>query len=374
MYNISVNISSEILILQNLCYKKEVFSMKKIISTVLIIAMMLSAFSITAFAHTPGELSDNLETILENRDDENYIYITVELDYTLSEEAQTYITEQTELECGYTYAQAVEVQSMLKAYEVVYKKHLNNYKSTKYKAILSDLGLDINKAYLSFSDTKCNLKVTKAEVYKLKEADIVLSIELYYPQILTDPEHLYENKYLDRYYSQFNVHNYDELYYHRDENGDLDWVFVYQLSCNSPPWNYHILLNERIYLYGSHNPFSFGYGIYDVKQDEFYDVINDKFDFSKYDDFEEVFNSFNIGYPVGDADLDGELTILDATHIQRALASLCSFNSEDLVDYYYGSKDWEELGFPRYITDIDRDGARTVMDATAIQNALVKTE
>ncbi len=348
--------------------------MKKIISTVLIIALMLSAFSITAFAHTPGELSDDLQTILENRDDENYVYVTVELDYTLSEEAQTYITEQTELECGYTYAQAVEVQSMLKAYETVYKKYLNDYKSTKYRAILSDLGLDINKAYLSFKDTKCNLKVTKAEVYKLQQADIVLSIELSYPHILTDPEHLYENKYLDNYYSQYNVHTYDELYYHQDENGDIDWVFVYQLSCNSPPWNYHILLNERIYLYGSHTPFSFGYGIYDVKEDKFYDVINEKFDFSKYDDFEEVFNSFNTGYPVGDADLDGELTIMDATYIQRALASLCNFNSKDFVDYYYGAKDWEELDFPRYISDIDRDGERTIMDATGIQNALVKNK
>lgn len=345
--------------------------MKKLISILLMITLMLSVLSVTAFAHTVGELSDDLQTILENRDDENYVYVTVELDYTLSKEAQAYITEQTELECGYTYAQAVEVESMLKAYEVVYKKYLNSYKSTKYKTIISDLGLDVDKAFLSFKDTKCNLKVTKAEINKLQKADVVLSIEVTYPQILSDPEHLYENKYLDKYYSPNNVHTYDELYYHYDENGDLDWVFIYQLSHNAPPWNYHIILNERIFLYGSHTPFSFGYGIYDVKEDKFYDVINDNFDFSKYDDFEEVFNSFNIGYPIGDADLDGNLTILDATKIQRFIAKLDSFSYKDEVIWYYGYHSWDELGLPKYISDFDRDGERSVMDATAIQEALV---
>ena len=56
---------------------------------------------------------------------------------------------------------------------------------------------------------------------------------------------------------------------------------------------------------------------------------------------------------IGDVDLDGEVTILDATMIQRTLAGI------------------EELdGIRRFLADTDSDGEVSILDATAIQRRL----
>lgn len=52
----------------------------------------------------------------------------------------------------------------------------------------------------------------------------------------------------------------------------------------------------------------------------------------------------------GDANLDGSVSILDATHIQRYLVGLESFNDEKIL-----------------AADVDGDGSVTVFDATLIQ-------
>lgn len=190
-------------------------------------------------------------------------------------------------------------------------------------------------------------------------------------------DNLYEVLFVNRYL--VNDHNidipyyvYDELYYHYDENGVIDWALIYECSYNSPPWNYHGIYKDRILMYGDYSPFCFCYGIYDVKNDKFCDVLRSTIDFDEYEGLEEVLDAQKPGYPIGDADRDGDLTILDATEIQRFLAGITSLSYEDEVLYYYGYKSWDELSLPKYISDYDRDGERTVMDATAIQKALVR--
>lgn len=61
-------------------------------------------------------------------------------------------------------------------------------------------------------------------------------------------------------------------------------------------------------------------------------------------------------HSIGDADLDYEITILDATQIQLKLAQLLSSDKEWIVE----------------VADYDRDGETTVLDATAIQIRLAK--
>ena len=60
-----------------------------------------------------------------------------------------------------------------------------------------------------------------------------------------------------------------------------------------------------------------------------------------------------IGCPMGDTDLDGELTILDATHVQRYLVGMDDFNELKII-----------------IGDIDGDGEISILDATRIQRNL----
>ena len=62
-------------------------------------------------------------------------------------------------------------------------------------------------------------------------------------------------------------------------------------------------------------------------------------------------------YLIGDSDRDGELTILDATHIQRRLADLSPF---------------DRLG--DYLGDVDGDGQLSILDATCIQRRLAAIE
>ena len=186
-------------------------------------------------------------------------------------------------------------------------------------------------------------------------------------------EVLFVNRYLTSdYYSYIPYYDYDELYYHYDENGDIDWALIYECSYNSPPWNYHSIYKDRILTYGDYSPFCFCYGIYDVKNDEFLDVFKTPSIFEKYEGLEEVVDMQQPGYPIGDADKDKKLTILDATYVQRAMAGLCGFDDNDEVLWYYGIKSWDEVGLPKYISDIDADGERTVMDATAIQKLIAK--
>ena len=75
--------------------------------------------------------------------------------------------------------------------------------------------------------------------------------------------------------------------------------------------------------------------------------------------------NLKIGRPLGDADNDDELTVLDATRIQREMAELDTFDEE--VEYYHLSV----LEAPRRFSDYDGDGGVTILDATAIQRTLV---
>lgn len=63
-------------------------------------------------------------------------------------------------------------------------------------------------------------------------------------------------------------------------------------------------------------------------------------------------------YSIGDADLDYEITILDATQIQLKLAQLLPRDKEWMFE----------------VADYDRDGEATVLDATAIQRKLALIE
>ena len=57
--------------------------------------------------------------------------------------------------------------------------------------------------------------------------------------------------------------------------------------------------------------------------------------------------------PIGDADGDGKITILDATRIQRYLAAL--IDETEIVLIY---------------ADFDEDGTLTILDATGVQRLL----
>lgn len=349
------------------------FTMKRIISILLFVILIMSIIVTPAFAQENSKLEENLATALEKMQDDEKLEVWLFVVDTVDEDL---VVQQTYEECGLTKETATTLEEVN-----LYQKTYRKIKSSFYKEFNEEVFkkfdvADEDVVFFSTMTPSFILRVSKAKVYELAQLDEVVSIGVYKLPIKPQPDHIFEAEFIEKYseiiFSE--SHEYDELYYHYDKNGDMDWALVYECSYNSSPWNYHIMYKDRILMYGGYFPFSFAYGVYDAKAGEFYDILNDKFNFDDYKDLEVIFDSFMPGYPIGDADLDKDLTIMDATYIQRVLAGLTYFDERDTIESYFGYVSWNELGYPRYISDMDRDGKRTVLDATAVQRKLAKYE
>ena len=168
------------------------------------------------------------------------------------------------------------------------------------------------------------------------------------------------------------IREYKELYYHYDENNNLDWVLIRTSNYMVEPWNvkpYAVLGNRVIRCGATYMPFVAEYGIYDVAEDKFISITRVG-DTDSYEGLEEAFDLVNAGEIIGDVDKDSQLTVKDATFIQKCVACLCDFASDDAVEGTYTSY-YGELA---YVSDFNRDGERNVKDATAIQKYIAGLE
>lgn len=185
------------------------------------------------------------------------------------------------------------------------------------------------------------------------------------------PVNYYEDRFVEEYVGTFEGftpdYYYDELYYHYDENGKRDWVLVYASNMIGLPWEVMRTVADRIFYNASEMcPFDFGYGVYDVENDCFADLTNKILD--KYDGLYDAMVELKIGNPLGDADNDRILSVMDATFIQMAEAQLVEYGRFDCL-YGYGSIGGFEV---KYISDFNLDGERNILDATAIQRKIAK--
>ena len=169
---------------------------------------------------------------------------------------------------------------------------------------------------------------------------------------------------------------YDEIYYHRvDENdstSEIDWAIVYALLYAGNASSVKGIIADRVVVSDSMNVFyEFGWALYDVESNEF--IAIEDVNTTKYDGFEKGLEEAKVGNPLGDANLDGTLNILDATYIQMVMAKLCEFNEMD--DLSYAGTWGVQYNHPlKYISDINGDGERNILDATAIQLKLAGIE
>ncbi len=206
----------------------------------------------------------------------------------------------------------------------------------------------------------------------------VAVIPAYAAYNLVEGEYLYEEKFVEEYIapiSQFegDTYIYEENYYHHvDENNpdsDIDWIGVTAMSNIQQPWLAKHVIGDRVFWKNCGClPFEYGKAVFDVKNDRFVELTDEMID--DYVGLREYLEDNNIGSPIGDADLDDKLTVLDATYIQRAQALLCEYYDDDDISNYHklGNEDLN------YISDFDRDGERTVLDATGIQLKLAGLE
>ena len=206
----------------------------------------------------------------------------------------------------------------------------------------------------------------------------------------------------DPYYDFWNNYdNYDELYL------TDSWALVYATVNMYDPWEVvdHIRIGDRILSWYAPGAavYPFGYFVYNAAEDTFYpidrfvypvegyahtddgefikdengryvkEIVEPVISLDDYPGLVEALDELRIGRAVGDADGDGERTVLDATRVQRVKAGLEEADETDLYMIGVGisgtavqSDDITWLSW----SDADGDGIVTVMDATRIQRTV----
>ena len=250
-----------------------------------------------------------------------------------------------------------------------YKKAYYTEKNVVYTDQLKDV-IDIEVTYSSKYSPYILFKAKAGDIGKLEALDYISNINLI-SDGAGEKESEYET-YESRYRAMLEENNvvrqyysYHELFYHHDAYGETDWVLVQADSGMNAEMNISMVIAGRVITYFvDARYFKFNYGIYDVAKDKFVDLDDIKAMPELYPGLSEALWDLKIGRPLGDADNDNELTILDATRIQREMAELEAFDDE--VEYYNLSV----LEASRRFSDYDEDGNVTILDATAIQRTL----
>lgn len=209
-------------------------------------------------------------------------------------------------------------------------------------------------------------EVRKENIEKLAELYIVNNIDYWVNSIERiegeETNCLYENNFIEWSVMTNGEHclkdgyYYNEIYYNKDNNGETNWVLVdARYLLEEPDVEVYFSIGDRTIMSGSLcAPFKCRYGIYDVNENNFYDLYDIADNSKKFEGLTEVINSLKIGNLTGDTNLDEKINIADVTYIQKSIANITDI-----------TKSQEK------IADIDKDGKLTISDVTLIQKYLV---
>lgn len=192
---------------------------------------------------------------------------------------------------------------------------------------------------------------------------------------------LFETKFTD-YYAEMGgditSYNYDELFYHFDDNGEIDWCLI-SASGDTEPGICHGVFDDIIITgAGSVYPFAFGLAVYDVAADEFYDICTAwDMDFAQLSEaFYNTMTDENVSYGygnvqiLGDVDKNGVLNIADATKIQKYSNELIP--RDDMLNVEFSTL---KYGFSlTCLSDYNKDGYCNIADATSIQKKIANID
>ena len=221
------------------------------------------------------------------------------------------------------------------------------------------------------------MNINPDDTAKIEELDIVSAVEEVIDIQATDDEVYPDNRFAFECHRFLMRHGsegaeYRELYYHYTADDTVDWALVYFLASPAADECISVIFADRIILEAVQSAvFLGGYGVYDVAADDFYTLHSLRDEPDRYPGLVEAVWEQKVGRPLGDADGDNELTILDATRIQRVLAGLAETDIEieaiwNFIDSYEAHANVGPCGF----SDADKDGEVTILDATRIQRKL----
>lgn len=237
-----------------------------------------------------------------------------------------------------------------------------------------------DRVFISTLTPSFIVRLTVNQIWSLAYMNKVVSLERYENVINISDEAAAKCQYLEPFSSWLNkktgqmaleIYAYRELYTKADDSGEPIWAIVFAADNIALPWMARcggIVGGRLISDIGGMGMSDTGYFLYDARENNFIDLT--KVSAAKYTGLAEALEELKIGNPIGDMDYDKEITIFDATRMQRILAGMQGFSEDD-------DEPGEEMtsGF-KYedYADFDRDGSFTIMDATAIQRHLVGLE
>ena len=226
---------------------------------------------------------------------------------------------------------------------------------------------------------------------------MVMLVSVFAIPVFADDNVAQEYKYYDKMV-ELNYNRdpweYVEIYYHYsvENNENPDWSLIYAMTDDAMDWNYYgVVVGERIIRTESLDRLSHSrYYVYVTELDKVIPLDNSGLDeiLEHCPEFTETLDELNFGQLIGDINDDNIVNIKDVTYIQRMLAQ---YEDKVYIRYYYptslrktefvetadeiltdnmGNGKWKAS----YISDFNRDGETTILDATAIQRKIAKLD
>ena len=348
--------------------------MKKIVCILLAFTILLTVFAVSVSA------SEKIHTWLAQRmedlsdDDVITVRICLKYDHTEKEVEQlalyraglTYVPQDQELYEEYATARSNVVLSLQRQDCCEFIEKMGWSEDCIHGYGQSIITADLNKAQIEQAAAAAEVDIIYCDVENTAPTEV--------PTESYGSSCLFRQRFESASYSYYGVVKYDELYYHYNTEGEIDWVLVNgEFGMGDRGWKNYYMIGNRLALINDYSmPFSYGYGIYDVKRDRFCEITDTRLfeesGFSKTEIIQACDEYIPEGRLLGDIDNNGELSVIDVTILQRCLAYLKSFPDDDEILWEKGvATSFRSL---IYYSDFNRDGDRDVIDATCIQRYL----
>ena len=229
---------------------------------------------------------------------------------------------------------------------------------------------------------KANLKKSIALILVMALLGCAALVNVSAISVDTENKYKYDEIIIPKVFQDYELENpdlviyYNEVfeYYAHDTDSSQDesipeYVLIYLNSnmCMDMPvgdvFGDYVLMNSS----GGY-PYAYGYGIFIPSTEEIYDLsVAYKMGI---EGIESVFTEVKIGKLIGDMDKDREITIKDATIIQKCLSGISEFDKNDYIIAF----SYEDNPPLLYVSDFNRDCKRNISDATAIQKYLAEID
>ncbi len=384
--------------------------MKKILSMIMAGALLLAATLVPVSAKI--SISQYWEQTLFSLEDDDTIYSAIR--YDSSENVRTYEFTYWIEQMGYLE----DIAEYTEAYGEELTAKYAEYVKEKRAAVLAEGEAFFEKYFdASTDELVCNsdqraLVLVKSTVANAKNLEDKEDCTLFFAydereysisrfedndfSVLTPPDYVLEMdpyeivyamdfykdaqepRYWDAMEWEISSYMYSHLYSHypaTSEEATPDYVLAFAGENVASPAYSAAGFGDKylVQAYNIYYPYTLGMHIIttnDMKVHTLREAWN-----AQIDGIEDVFEDYGLGEIRGDSDHDGEITIKDATYIQKCIAGILTF-TEDEYATGFGEPGYtnEDGFFEDRVSDMNMDKVVNIKDATAIQKAVAGLE